>query len=128
MELGRKQMRNNLILEMFRQSKMGVCEFSHWLTEQPAPCFFVEYEDARRNVSLILRGKPAAVNLENPHSRVYIHIAERLQKHPHYISGKRYRYSPIMDILEEPAPSFYLDEETIKGLIYRNLRKKRKRL
>lgn len=107
---------------------MDVSEFAEWLTTQPAPCFFVEFEDARRNVSLILRGKPAAVNLENPHSRVYIHIAERLLKHPHYISGKRYRYTPIMDILEEPAPSFYLDEETIKGLIYRNLRKKRKRL
>lgn len=128
MELKRKLMRNNLILEMFCQSKMGVCEFSHWLTEQPAPCFFVEYEDARRNVSLILRGKPAAVNLENPHSRVYIDIAERLKKHPHYISEKRYRYTPIEEILEEPAPSFYLNEETIKGLIYRNLRKKRKRL
>lgn len=128
MELGRKHKRNNLILEMFLQSKMGVAEFAEWLTTQPAPCFFVEFEDARRNVSLILRGKPAAVNLENPHSRVYIDIAERLKKHPRYISGKRYCYTPIEEILEEPAPSFYLDEETIKSLIYRKLREKRKRL
>lgn len=124
----RKQMRNNLILEMFRQSKMTVTEFAKWLTKQPAPCFFVEFEVARRYVSLILRGKPTAVNLQNPHCRVYIDIAERVEKHPHYISGKKDRYTPILDILEEPAPSFYLDEETIKGLIYRNLRKRRKSL
>lgn len=124
----RKQMRNNLILEMFRKSKMTVAQFAKWLTQQPAPSFFVELEDARRNVSLILRGKPAAVNLENPHSRVYIDIAERLKKHPQYISEKRYRYTPIIDILDEPAPSFYLDEVTIKCLIYRKLREKRKRL
>ena len=128
MEQLRKHKRNNLILEMFNQGKMGVAEFAEWLTTQPAPCFFVEFEDARRNVSLILRGKPAAVNLENPHSRVYIDIAERLKKHPRYISGKRYCYVPIKEILEEPAPSFYLDEETIKCLIYRKLREKRKRL
>ena len=121
-------MRNNLILEMFFQSKMGVNQFAKWLTEQPAPRFFVEFEDARRNVSLILRGKPAAVNLENPHSRVYIDIEERLKKHPHYISEKRYRYTPIQDILDEPAPSFYLDEETVRGLIYRKMRERRKRL
>lgn len=124
----RKEMRNNLILEMFFQSKMGVNQFAKWLTEQPAPRFFVEFEDARRNVSLILRGKPAAVNLENPHSRVYIDIEERLKKHPHYISEKRYRYTPIQDILDEPAPSFYLDEETVRGLIYRKMRERRKRL
>lgn len=128
MELGRKQMRNNLILEMFRKSKMGVAEFAEWLTTQPAPCFFVKLEDARRNVSLILRGKPTEVNLQNPHSRVYIDIAERLKKHPQYISEKRYRYAPIIDILDEPAPSFYLNKETIQSLIYRKLREKRKRL
>ena len=124
----RKEMRNNLILEMFFQSKMGVAEFAEWLTTQPAPCFFVKFEDARRNVSLILRGKPTAVNLENPHSRVYIDIAERLKKHPHYISEKRYRYTPIQEILDGPAPSFYLDEETIRGLIYRKMRERRKSL
>ena len=124
----RKEMRNNLILEMFFQSKMGVNQFAKWLTEQPAPRFFVEFEDARINVSLILRGKPTAVNLENPHSRVYIDIAERLKKHPHYISEKRYRYTPIQDILDGPASSFYLDEETIRGLIYRKMRERRKRL
>lgn len=121
-------MRNNLILEMFFQSKMGVSQFAKWLTEQPAPSFFVEYEDARRNVSLILRGKPTEVNLQNPHSRVYIDIAERLKKHPHYISEKRYYYTPIQDILDGPAPSFYLDEETIRGLIYLKMRERRKRL
>lgn len=128
MEILRKHKRNNLILEMFNQSKMGVAEFAEWLTAQPAPCFFVEFEDARKNVSLILRGKPTEVNLQNPHSRVFIDIAERLKKHPHYISEKRYRYTPIMEILEEPAPSFYLNKETIRSLIYRKLREKRKRL
>lgn len=121
-------MRNNLILEMFLQSKMGVSQFAKWCAEQPAPSFFVEFKDARRNVSLILRGKPTECNLQNPHSRVYIDIAERLKKHPQYKSEKRYCYTPIHDILNEPAPSFYLDEESIKSIIYKNLRKRRKSL
>ena len=123
----RKHKRNEIIVKMFLESKMGVCEFAEWLTTQPAPCFFVEYEDARRNVSLLLRGKPAAVKPHTLHYCVYLDIAERLVKHPRYISAKRYKYVPIEEILEEPAPSFYLDKETIRGLIYRKLKEKRKR-
>ena len=121
-------MRNSLILEVFYQSKMGVSQFAKWLTEQPAPSFFVEFEEARRNVSLILRGKPAEVNLQNPHSRVYIDIVERLKKHPQYKSEKRCCYALIQDILDKPASSFYLQEETIRSIIYQNLRKRRKSL
>ena len=36
--------------------------------------------------------------------------------------SKRYKYVILEQIIEEPAPSFYLDEETFRGIVYRTLR------
>lgn len=37
--------------------------------------------------------------------------------------SKRYKYLILERIIEEPAPSFYLDEETFRGIIYKTLKK-----
>lgn len=37
-------------------------------------------------------------------------------------SSKRYKYLILESIIEEPAPSFYLDEETFRGIVYKTLR------
>ena len=37
-------------------------------------------------------------------------------------TGKRYKYIILEQIIEEPAPSFYIDEDTFRGIVYRTLR------
>ena len=39
--------------------------------------------------------------------------------------NKRYKYIILEQIIEEPAPSFYLDEESFRGIIYKTLRNRR---
>jgi hypothetical protein len=36
--------------------------------------------------------------------------------------SRRYKYMILEQIIEEPAPSFYLDEDTFRGIVYRTLR------
>ena len=36
--------------------------------------------------------------------------------------SERYRYVILDEIIREPAPSFYLDVETFRGIVYRTLR------
>jgi hypothetical protein len=36
--------------------------------------------------------------------------------------SNRYKYVILEQIIEEPAPSFYLDEETFRGIVYKSLR------
>jgi glycosyltransferase involved in cell wall biosynthesis len=38
--------------------------------------------------------------------------------------NKRYKYLILEKIIEEPAPSFYLDGETFRGIVYKTLRKR----
>ena len=38
--------------------------------------------------------------------------------------NKRYKYLILEKIIEEPAPSFYIEEETFRGIIYRTLRER----
>lgn len=40
-------------------------------------------------------------------------------------TSEHYRFVILERIIEEPAPSFYLDEETFKGIVYRTLRERR---
>ena len=36
--------------------------------------------------------------------------------------SERYKYIILDDIIREPAPSFYLDVETFRGIVYKTLR------
>ena len=38
--------------------------------------------------------------------------------------SKRYKYIVLEQIIEEPAPSFYLDEQSFRGIVYRTLRER----
>lgn len=85
-----------------------------------APRFYVTFENARRFVSLLMRGKRLPIVNKNKvemYKEIFRRYKERLKD-----SDKRYKYIILESIIEEPAPSFYIDEETFRGIVYRTLR------
>ena len=85
-----------------------------------APRFYVTFENARRFVSLLMRGKRLPIVNKNKvemYKEIYRRYKARLKDY-----NKRYRYIILESIIEEPAPSFYIDEETFRGIVYRTLR------
>ncbi len=85
-----------------------------------APRFYVTFENARRFVSMLARKKKLPLINSNKLA-MYKEIYQRyLQKVKD--TGKRYKYIILEQIIEEPAPSFYIDEDTFRGIVYRTLR------
>lgn len=88
-----------------------------------APRFYVCYENARRYVSRIERGKPLGLKNKNT-----ILMYEEL-----YRRYKAYKdktglvgYSILTKILQEKAPSFYIDLKTFREIIYSYYKSRRK--
>ena len=87
--------------------------------KEPAPRFYTTFEIARRNVSLIERGRPL------PPVRLHVRM---MYKELH----KRWRkegggYDTLKDIIMEPAPRFYIGPEAFRNAVYRTLRERRKK-
>lgn len=85
-----------------------------------APRFYVTFENARRFISLLMRGKPLPIVNENK-VKMYKEIFHRYKARVKDANA-RYKYLILESIIEEPAPSFYLDEETFRGIVYTTLR------
>ena len=90
-----------------------------------APRFYVTFENARRFVSLLMRGKELPITNKNKvamYKEIYRRYKARVKD-----ANARYKYLLLESIIEEPAPSFYIDEETFRGIIYRTLRSNSKK-
>lgn len=88
-----------------------------------APRFYVTFENARRYVSLMARKKQIPIVNKNKlemYKEIYRRYLKRYKE-----SSEHYRFVILEHIIEEPAPSFYLDEETFKGIVYRTLRERK---
>ena len=93
-------------------------------SRKSASRFYVTFENARRFISLLMRGKRLPITNSNKR-KMYMEIYRRYREQVKD-SDARYKYLILEDIIEEPAPSFYLDEETFRGIVYSTLRKKEK--
>lgn len=89
-------------------------------SKSSAPRFYVTFENARRFVSLLMRKKELPITNKNK-VEMYKEIYRRYRKQAQECDS-RYKYLILEDIIEEPAPSFYIDEETFRGIVYRALR------
>ena len=90
-------------------------------TRQTAPRFYVTFENARRFISLLSRKKKLPLINDNKlsmYKEIYRRYINRVKD-----CSKRYKYLILENIIEEPAPSFYLDEETFRGIVYKTLRR-----
>ena len=95
-------------------------EVIRYAVNSEAPRFYVTFENARRFVSLLSRKKKLPL-INNNKLAMYKEIYRRYMQRVKDCS-KRYKYVILEQIIEEPAPSFYLDEETFRGIVYRTLR------
>ena len=85
-----------------------------------APRFYVTFENARRFVSLLARKKRLPLINTNKlamYKEIYRRYRKRVKE-----CGERYKYIILDEIIREPAPSFYLDIETFRGIVYKTLR------
>ena len=99
-------------------------EVIEYAVKSEAPRFYVTFENARRFVSLLLRKKKLPIVNENKlemYKEIYRRYVKQMKD-----SNKRYKYLILEKIIEEPAPSFYLEEETFRGIIYKTLRNRNK--
>lgn len=86
-----------------------------------APRFFVTFENARRFVSLMVRKKKLPIVNKNKlamYKEIYRRYMQRIKE------GVG-QYLILEKIIEEPAPSFYLDEDIFRGIIYKTIRSDR---
>lgn len=81
------------------------------LANAPAPRFYVEFELARRMVSLIERGRPLPIKNENK-------IAMFEELHRRWKKRGVASFEPLQEIINEPAPSFYRTRDTMKCVVY----------
>ncbi len=92
---------------------------------KPAPRFYVSFENARRFVSLLERGEKIPLRQKNT-------IAMYEELHRRFVALRRYKrqhgvrranYTLLEEIINQPAPSFYTDAETLRCLFYWHLRR-----
>ena len=94
-------------------------------SKSSAPRFYVTFENARRFVSLLLREKELPITNKNKiemYKEIYRRYREQVKD-----SDARYKFLILENIIEEPAPSFYIDEETFRGIVYTTLRSNSKK-
>ena len=99
-------------------------EVIEYAVKSEAPRFYVTFENARRFVSLLLLKKKLHIVNENKlemYKEIYRRYVKQMKD-----SNKRYKYLILEKIIDEPAPSFYLEEETFRGIIYKTLRNRNK--
>ena len=129
-----RERRRQDIIDSFFESMKELRKTSPFITQSEviehasrssAPRFYVTFENARRFVSLLMRGKRLPITNENKvsmYKEIYRRYKARVKD-----ANARYKYLILESIIEEPAPSFYIDGDTFRGIIYRTLRDNRKR-
>lgn len=89
----------------------------------PAPCFYITFDNARRFVSMLDRGLELPIVNENKKA-MYKELHCRLNKAR---GDKKKCYQLLNDIIDSPAPEFYMDAITFGLLFYKTIRSKKKK-
>lgn len=91
------------------------------IMKKPAPRFFISYENARRIVSLMSRGKTIRIANENKR-KMYTDLYDA------YINCKSQMNIPgfciLKHIIEQEAPSYYVSLYTMRGIVYKSIKNK----
>ncbi len=124
-----REIRKQDVLNSFFESLKEVRKTKPYATQdevikhavkKKAPRFYVTFENARRFISMLARKKKLPLINSNKlamYKEIYRRYMQRMKD-----ESNRYKYVILEQIIEEPAPSFYLDEDTFRGIVYRTLR------
>lgn len=84
--------------------------------ESSAPRYYISFEEARRNVSKILKNKP--IDRSNKYIiKMYEDLAKRVKEYNTEHNRNIIDFKCLFDILNEKANSFYLSKYTIRNII-----------
>lgn len=86
----------------------------HIVGNSPAPRFYITYPAARRHVARLEKGKPCCLENERKIEQI-----KELHRRWKAAGGRRSSYIALMDIIEQPAPSYYVSYDSIMRFYYR---------
>lgn len=103
-----------------KECPMSVRSINKWLTnkiyESSAPRYYISFEEARRNVSKILKNKP--INRSNKYIvEMYKDLAEKVKKYNIEHNRNIIDFECLFNIIDNQAKSFYLSKHTILNII-----------
>lgn len=107
--------------------EITIREAADIIVKSPAPRFFCNYENALRMVSLLNRGKELPITNENKvamYKDIYKIWSEKDVDNAHKLDKRAKYIDTLPEILNSPAPSFYLSKETIIGLICKPIKRR----
>lgn len=87
------------------------------MMKKPAPRFYITYDSARKNVSLLCKGKKLPFTNRNK-IRMYSDIYRLFLQQKADNKG----YMILEDIITSPAPSFYIESFTMGDIVYKALK------
>lgn len=126
------EMRKSAVIESFFKSMkllssknplVSQKEIVEHAVKSTAPRFFTSYESARRLISLMIRKKRLPIINKN-RIEMYKEIYRRFLKKSKEQINKYGCYRLLEEIIDSPAPSFYMDSETFQGTLYKALRER----
>lgn len=88
-------------------------------SRQPAPRFYIKsYERATRYLAALLRGREPRIS--NPNiAAMYAELHRRYVRHQHLAKGRHVvDMDLLIEISEQPAPSFYRDATYLRTIFY----------
>lgn len=89
-----------------------------------APRFYVTIENAKRNISLINRGKTLPLRNKNK-IEMYLEIFRRYKELSNKLGINDYNL--LEEIINSPAPSFYCHPKTFRETIYKYHKENRRK-
>ena len=114
---------NALYKAMSENPDKKVRELFDIARKMEAPMFYITFNNARRFVSMLDRGLELPLTFENK-KRMYQELHRRLKNKR---GDNKKCYQLLEEIINSPAPEFYMDAETFKQVFYKTIRNKKKR-
>lgn len=124
-EIRRQHIANAFFEEMksLRKYSLTQDDIIRSVMTKGAPRFYVSYENARRYVSKIDRGKPLGLKNKN----TILMYEELYRRYKEYKEKTGFvGYQILAKILQGKAPSYYIDLKTFREIIYGYYRLRKK--
>ena len=122
--------RSELLLKNFResiarQSKISAMRAFREATETPAPRFWVSEARATRIINMMMKGTDILESMQTEKRKMYVEIYKRVMKLKEENPGMALG-DAVFEVVNQPAPRFYLAAVSAKNLINKAKRENRK--
>lgn len=122
--------RSELLLRNFRESiaresKICAMKVFEEIADAPAPRFWVSEARAYRIISMMIKGNCVLDGMHTEkqamYREIYNRVTEMRRRHPEMPLG-----DIVFEVVNQPAPSFFLSPYYVRDLIYKYKRSKKR--